>query len=73
MYEKDGKFLWTVKVSDKGQISIPKKARDVFKIETGDTLIMLGDLNRGLALVKYDDYLNFATAILDTKDGKHND
>ena len=46
--EPKDKFLWTVKVSDKGQIAIPKQAREVFKIQTGDTLVLLGDLNRGL-------------------------
>ena len=43
-----GKFIWTVKVSDKGQISIPKQAREVFNINTGDTLIMFGDIDRGI-------------------------
>lgn len=61
------KFIWTVKVSDKGQISIPKQAREVFHINTGDTLILLGDLSRGIALAKYDDYLQFATEIFNAK------
>ena len=60
--EKD-KFLWTTKVTSKGQIVIPKEARDIFDIKEGDTLIMLGDRNRGIALAKYDDYVKFAEEI----------
>ena len=69
----EGKYIWTVKVSDKGQIAIPKKAREVFNIKTGDTLILLGDVNRGLAIAKYEDYLGFAEAIFKAKDGEEND
>ena len=57
------KFLWTTKVTSKGQIVIPKEARDIFDIKEGDTLIMLGDRNRGIALAKYDDYIKFAEEI----------
>ena len=69
----EGKYIWTVKVSDKGQIAIPKKAREVFNIKTGDTLILLGDVNRGIAIAKYEDYLGFAEAIFKAKDGEEND
>ena len=62
------KFLWTVKVSDKGQIALPKQAREVFNINKGDTLILLGDTKRGIAIAKYDDYLDFANEILSKKD-----
>jgi len=46
----EGKYAWTVKVGEKGQIVIPKEARDIFDIHPGDTLIVLGDINRGLAI-----------------------
>ena len=39
---QENKFLWTAKVGDKGQIVIPKEARDVFDIKSGDTLLLLG-------------------------------
>lgn len=42
------------KVGEKGQIVIPKEARDAFNIKCGDALIMLGDTKKGLALVKAD-------------------
>lgn len=64
-----GKFIWTTKVSNKGQIVIPKQARDEFNIKEGDTLIMFGDKEKGIALAKYDDYLKFAEAIFNTNKG----
>jgi len=67
--ENDGKYLWTAKVTGKGQIVIPKEAREVFGINEGDTLILLGDKERGIAIAKYDDYLKFAQAIFAAKDG----
>ena len=45
-----GKYAWTVKVGEKGQIVIPKEARAVFNIRPGDTLIVLGDVKRGIAI-----------------------
>ena len=44
-----GKYAWTVKVGEKGQFVIPKEAREIFHIEPGDTLIVLGDVEQGLA------------------------
>lgn len=46
----EGKYAWTVKVGEKGQIVIPKEARDVFNINPGDTLIVLGDVKQGIAI-----------------------
>ncbi len=46
------RFIVSVKVGPKGQITIPKEARDMFDINIGDTLMVLGDKNRGLAIVK---------------------
>ena len=52
MQEKEGKYIFgVVKVGDKGQIVIPKDARNVYGIKPGDALIMLGD-ERGIALLK---------------------
>lgn len=45
-----GKYAWTVKVGEKGQFVIPKEAREIFDIHPGDTLIVLGDKNRGIAI-----------------------
>ena len=45
-----GKYAWTATVGEKGQIVIPKQARDLFDIKPGDTLLILGDEERGLAI-----------------------
>lgn len=47
-----GKHAWTAKVGEKGQIVIPKEARALFGIEPGDTLLLLGDEKKGLAIVQ---------------------
>jgi len=48
-----GKHIFgAVTVGEKGQIVIPKKARDVFAITPGDQLMVLGDEGQGLALIK---------------------
>ena len=44
----------TVKVGERGQIVIPKEARQVFDIKAGDTLIVLGDEKWGIAVTKAD-------------------
>lgn len=46
----EGKGAWTVKVGEKGQFVIPKEARDMFGIKPGDSLVILGDAERGLAI-----------------------
>ncbi len=53
MEQKKDKFIFGVcKVGEKGQIVIPKEARQAFNIKTGDALLLMGDLKKGLALVK---------------------
>lgn len=65
MQMPQGKFIATVKVGEKGQIVIPKGARDMFSIQPGDTLLLLADKDQGIAIVQNDAYLSFANAILD--------
>lgn len=50
MDNRTGKYAWSVTVGTKGQIVIPKEARQLFQIRPGDTLLMLGDSERGLAI-----------------------
>lgn len=73
MENKQDKFIWTTKLTSKGQIVLPKQAREVFNLKEGDTLILLGDLQKGIAIAKYDDYLKFAEAIFSAKNGENND
>ena len=48
------KFVGISKVGEKGQIVIPKEARDMFGIKPGDSVIVLCDKNRGMAVLKAD-------------------
>ena len=50
MTAPQGKYAWTATVGEKGQIVIPKQARDIFGIKPGDTLLLLGDEERGIAI-----------------------
>ncbi len=50
MDELEGKYAGTVTVGTKGQIVIPKEAREMFGISPGDTLILLADKERGIAI-----------------------
>ena len=53
-----GKYIFgTVTVGDKGQIVIPVKARRIFDIKPGDSLVVLGDEERGLALMGTDFFI----------------
>ena len=50
----EGTHAWTVTVGAKGQIVIPKEARTLFSIQPGDTLLLLADEKRGLAIPEKD-------------------
>ena len=63
-----GKFAWTVTVGEKGQIVIPKQAREVFGIAPGDTLVMLGDVKRGLAIPPKEKFDMFSHAVFETEE-----
>jgi len=62
----NGKYLFgTTKMGERGQIVIPKEAREKFDLKPGDTLIVLGDEKRqGLAIVKADLFKKFAMQVL---------
>lgn len=48
----ENRFIVSVRVGPKGQITIPVQAREMFDIKEGDTIMVLGDKERGLALIK---------------------
>ena len=52
-FPKD-KYAGMVKIGEKGQIVIPKEARDMFDIKPGDTLLVLADVKQGIAITKDD-------------------
>ena len=49
-----------MKVGPKGQITIPKEAREMFDIKEGETLMVLGDRQRGIAILKADAFYHIA-------------
>lgn len=52
--KEEGRFIVSVKVGPKGQITVPSIARKMFDIKEGDTLMVMGDKERGIALLKDD-------------------
>ncbi len=60
----EGKHAWTAKVGEKGQIVIPKEARDIFGIAPGDTLLLLGDEEQGIAIVKGSKFAELFSQVL---------
>lgn len=57
MVKDEDKFLFGIcKVGERGQIVIPKEAREVFNISAGDSIVVLGDKKKGLALVRVEEF-----------------
>ena len=65
----------TAKVGDRGQIVIPKEARDLFHIQPGDTLLILGEENKGLIVSRPELLSDLADQIFDSgkKEANSND
>jgi AbrB family looped-hinge helix DNA binding protein len=59
MEEQKDRFIVSVKVGPKGQITLPKEAREMFDISVGDTIMVLGDKEKGLAIMKADIFYEF--------------
>lgn len=71
-----GKYAWTVKIGEKGQFVIPKEARDIFNIKPGDTIIVLADEKKGLAIPPKSMFSNLFKRIFnetnpENEDGKY--
>ena len=60
---KAGKYMGSAKVGPKGQIVIPKEVREMFDIEPGDTLVILADSTKGIAIERYNTFAKIADAI----------
>lgn len=50
------KFVGIAKVGEKGQIVIPKEAREMFEIKPGDSVVLLCDKEKGMAIIKADSF-----------------
>lgn len=68
MSKPKGKYAWTATVGEKGQIVIPKQARELFDIQPGDTLMLLGDKKRGIAIPPKSMFSQFAAAVFETSE-----
>lgn len=62
--EKKQGYIGTVKIGPKGQIVIPKEVRDMFELEPGDSLLLMADPSRGIALQRPNIMSKIADAIL---------
>lgn len=64
----NGKFAWMVKIGEKGQFVIPKEARDMFDLQPGNTILVLGDVKRGLAILPREAQSEFISRIFEETD-----
>lgn len=51
MEVNNGKYAWMVKIGEKGQFVIPKEARNLFDLQPGMEILVLGDEKRGLVIL----------------------
>lgn len=58
-----GKYAWTVKIGEKGQFVIPKQARDLFDLNPGDTIVVLADEKKGIAIPPKSQFTTFFSRI----------
>ena len=68
--QKPQQVFGTAKVGDRGQIVIPKEAREFFGIEPGDTLLILGKTETGLIVTKPETLNDLANKIFNTVDNE---
>lgn len=60
------RVIGTAKVGDRGQIVIPKEARELFGIQSGDTLLILGDEDTGLIVSRPEVLHNIAQQLIES-------
>ena len=65
---RDGKYAWMVKIGEKGQFVIPKEAREIFDLKPGNEIIVLGDKERGIAILPKEKQQDFIKHILSNID-----
>lgn len=51
MHVQNGKYAWMVRIGEKGQFVIPKEARELFGLQPGSEILVLGDAEKGLAIL----------------------
>ena len=70
MGAQKGQYAWTATVGEKGQIVIPKQARELFGIRPGDTLLLFGDEERGIVIPPKSAFTELLGIAFDGKDGE---
>ena len=60
-----GQHAWMIKIGEKGQFVIPKEARDMFDFQPGQTILVLADEKRGLAIPPRADSQRIMSQIID--------
>ena len=63
----EGKFAWIVKIGEKGQFVIPKEAREAFGLKPGMEILVLGDVERGIAIPPMENQQELMTGILNAE------
>ena len=51
MHFNNDKYAWIVKIGEKGQFVMPKEARDIFDLQPGEEILVLGDREKGIAIL----------------------
>ena len=64
----NGKYAWMVKIGEKGQFVIPKEARELFDLQPGMEIIVLGDRERGIAILPREKQQDFFSKIFPAED-----
>ena len=64
----NGKYAWMVKIGEKGQFVIPKEARELFDLQPGSEILVLGDAEQGLAILPRKQQEAFISAIFPQKE-----
>ncbi|MBQ2960048.1 MAG: AbrB/MazE/SpoVT family DNA-binding domain-containing protein [Oscillospiraceae bacterium] len=63
----NGKYAWMVKIGEKGQFVIPKEAREVFGLKPGMEILVLGDIERGIAILPAEKQQEALSSILNAE------
>ena len=63
------KYAWMVKIGEKGQFVIPKAARELFDFNPGEEIIVLGDKEKGLAILPKSKQQNYISLIFSDIEG----
>lgn len=66
----DGKYAWMVKIGEKGQFVIPKEARDMFDLQPGAEILVLGDEKQGIAILPKAKQREFIAKIFSEMNGE---